>query len=153
MKKKIGVSSKKDKDSLVVSDVSQDSIQQRKLKEELKAIKNELSLMKVNIGQSHEFSKISPRTLKAMRDSDGKSLSRAVNGNSFNANSEDFVNLKRKVMKNEISIDDLESKFKKMENDFQRRMEVMKEGVEAEIDSLKILKERVKTVSWIFFYF
>lgn len=100
--------------------------------------------MKVSLGQSQELYKNSPRL--GLRDSDGKSISRINEGNSSGINREDFVNLKRKVTKNEVTIDDLESKFQKIEAEYQKKIEIMKESVEAEIDSLKIMKERVKTV-------
>lgn len=137
----------------MISDIGNDKQEekkQRELKEELDNIKEEVRKMKDSLGQSQELYRKNPRN-NFMRDSDGKSMSKITSfGNDpLDRNSEDFINLKRKVKKNEVIIDDLDSKFKNLENDLKNKFLGMKENLESEIDALKLLKERVKTVYYI----
>lgn len=151
LKKTVNLGEGKSLGDFKSSNFSSESLDPRQviLKEELDGIKNELKKMKETIGQSQDLPKIDHEKLD--RDFNSNSSSRFPrlgdkNESGIDQQNEEMANIKRKVLKNEMTIDDVDYRFKKLENEFQRKFEFMKESIESEIDSLKIVKERVKTV-------
>ena len=115
------------------------------LKKELDDLKSQIKNMRDSMGQSHDFSKFVDKGQKRYPNESYYSAKGKPIMMSEGLTSE-FVKLKKKVYKMELTLDSVESGYTRLTNDHKHKFQMMSDNIQGELDTLKLLKDRISLV-------